>query len=1280
MDLVAIDSDNNIVVMFNDGSGQFVSQNSQLYSIYNPSSLALADLDNNNTLDIVIASKINQTVTILSNDGKAKFVSNSISLDKSPLAITGADLDKDGLVELITSNQDNTISILTNKNNSYVTSNMALPKGAVNPNSVITADLDKDGDLEIITTNQASNNISVFVNNNNVFSPVNLALNQSLSPTTTIASDLDGNGTLDLATSNQDSNNLTLMLAIQPNALSPAQTLPFSQNWSNTGLITTDDNWNNVPGIVGYRGDDLTANTGTDPQTILGEGTPVIDVIANQSNPNGLATGGVAEFDGIANPSVALQGSGTADAPSIIIAVNTTGFNNINVAYNLRDLDGSADNAVQQVALQYRVGTTGNFTNLPAGYVADATQGPNLATLVTPISVTLPSAANNQSVVQVRVITTNAVGNDEWVGIDDISITGEVAAQPGTLQFSSATYSVMENGVSATITVTRTNGSSGTVTVDYATSDGTATAGSDYTASSGTLTFANGETSKTFSVPVLDDVLAEPNETVNLSLSNPTGGATLGSPSVAILTIVNVPKPGSLQFSSATYSVMENGGSATITVTRTNGSEGTVTVDYATSNGTATAGSDYTATSGTLAFANGETSKTFSVPVTDDVLAEPNETVNLALSNPTGGATLGSPSTAILTIVNVPKPGSLQFSSATYSVMENGGSATITVTRTNGSEGTVTVDYATSNGTATAGSDYTATSGTLAFANGETSKTFSVPVTDDVLAEPNETVNLALSNLTGGATLGSPSVAILTIVNVPKPGSLQFSLATYSVMENGGSATITVTRTNGSEGTVTIDYATSDATATAGSDYTATSGTLSFATGETSKTFSVSVINDLTDELNETVNLALSNPTGGATLGTPNSAILTIVDDDPPASLSISDATQAEGNSGTSTITFTVSLTPASALTAMVNYATSDGTATAGSDYVTNSGTLTFAPGVTSQTVSVTINGDTTTEQNETFFVNLTSPVNAVVTDSQALGTITNDDFLDHFTIYAADSSNNRIQRSTDEGASWSIVGLGAGTGLGQFNNPRGVTANLADTVIFVADTGNNRIQRSTNGGTSWTILASAGTTVGKVNAPQALAYDEVQDKLYIADTLNNRIQVVSNASGASPAFSIFANATIGNAIGKVNQPRGIAIDANSNVYVADTANNRIQVNTSGTWAVFAGASAGTAIGKVNAPRSVYVNSLGQVFVADTANNRVQMHNGTSWSVFMSAGTTLGLVRLPEGVTVTANANAIISDTGNNRIQNKAVSGATTIIVGTPGTGQNQFNQPAGIR
>jgi predicted extracellular nuclease len=200
------------------------------------------------------------------------------------------------------------------------------------------------------------------------------------------------------------------------------QTLPFSQDWSNIGLIAVDDNWNGVPGVIGYRGDSITGATGADPQTLTGEGTITVDVIANQSAPNTLTTGGVAEFQ-LVNPSIALNGSGTADAPNIVIHLNTNGQQNINVAYLLRDLDGSADNAIQPVALQYRVGNTGSFINVPAGYVADATTA-GTATLTTSVSATLPAAADNQALLQVRIITSNAVGNDEWVGIDDIAISG----------------------------------------------------------------------------------------------------------------------------------------------------------------------------------------------------------------------------------------------------------------------------------------------------------------------------------------------------------------------------------------------------------------------------------------------------------------------------------------------------------------------------------------------------------------------------------------------------------------------------------------------------------------------------------------------------------------------------------------------------------------------------------------------------------------------------------------------------------------------------------------
>lgn len=307
---------------------------------------------------------------------------------------------------------------------------------------------------------------------------------------------------------------------------SSPQTLPFSQNWTNTGLITANDNWSGVPGIEGFLGQDLTTATGTDPQTVLGTSSVANDltVLANQTNTS-ITNGDVAEFE-ITNPTIALQGSGTADAPHIIINLNTTGQTGINVAYNLRDLDASTDNSVQPVALQYRVGNTGNFTNLPAGFVADATTGPSTATLVTPVSVTLPTACENQAQVQVRIITTNAAGNDEWVGVDDIAVTAGGGGQPvlSINDMSQAEGNSGTTNMTFTVSLSQPAGAGG-VSFNIATQDNTATtANNDYVALSLTgETIAQGQSSKQYNVTINGDTTVEPNETFFVNVTNVTG-------------------------------------------------------------------------------------------------------------------------------------------------------------------------------------------------------------------------------------------------------------------------------------------------------------------------------------------------------------------------------------------------------------------------------------------------------------------------------------------------------------------------------------------------------------------------------------------------------------------------------------------------------------------------------------------------------------------------------------------------------------------------------------
>ncbi len=224
-----------------------------------------------------------------------------------------------------------------------------------------------------------------------------------------------------------------------------AQTLPFSQTWTDVNLITVDNDWNPCPGLMGYTGAGLTGTTGTDPQTILSDGTSTsISVYANKTDPTTFFSGGLAEFQGSLVPDavVAVAGSGSASAPFLLLNLDTRTSYQVRVQYDLRDIEAGADNAVQPVALQYRVGNVGNWTNVPAAFVADATTGPYLATMVTHVDITLPPACDNQSLVQLRVMTTNASGNDEWVGIDNLFVNGSSATstQPSTWGMIKASY------------------------------------------------------------------------------------------------------------------------------------------------------------------------------------------------------------------------------------------------------------------------------------------------------------------------------------------------------------------------------------------------------------------------------------------------------------------------------------------------------------------------------------------------------------------------------------------------------------------------------------------------------------------------------------------------------------------------------------------------------------------------------------------------------------------------------------------------------------------------
>ena len=267
------------------------------------------------------------------------------------------------------------------------------------------------------------------------------------------------------------------------------------------------------------------------------------------------------------------------------------------------------------------------------------------------------------------------------------------------------------------------------------------------------------------------------------------------------------PAQGRLQFDASAYRVNEIAGVATIKVIRTGGSSGQVSVDFTTVNEAAVGGFDYMNRSGTLTFFEGETSKTFDVSVWDDWSLEGNEPLRLVLSRPQGGAIVGTPSNAALTVIDneLRRAGILQFSLANYVVGETNRVALIKVTRSGGTFGAVSVDFSTSDGTANDGWDYINRLRVLTFAPGQTSTTVAVPIVEDTIDENNETIFLYLSNPTGGASLGPQNTARLIIRDNDAGGILNFRASRFSISETSAVAKIVVTRTRGLASGVTVD-------------------------------------------------------------------------------------------------------------------------------------------------------------------------------------------------------------------------------------------------------------------------------------------------------------------------------------------------------------------------------------------------------------------------------------------------------------------------------------------
>lgn len=376
-------------------------------------------------------------------------------------------------------------------------------------------------------------------------------------------------------------------------------------------------------------------------------------------------------------------------------------------------------------------------------------------------------------------------------------------------------------------------------------------------------------------------------------------GGTLSVSSVPVIPPVPsaplVPSWVDVYFSPRIYSIDEDAGSVTVWVKLSATTTYMVSVDYYTSDHTATAYNDYYPASGTLVFNAGERFKSFDVEIiNDDLQEEPIEWIKLNLHNPVR-ANIKDYGIGWIKIID-DELVDVYFDLVSYSVNEGSATTAIMVRLSTSTLNTVTVDYYTSDGTATADEDYYAASGTLTFYPGQKYGAFEVAIIDDNELEDDETVNLTLHNPVN-ADLGNPNTAVLTIIDDDEAifPDVYFSSESYSVNEGGPtvsslsnltSAKITVLRSTAPTEIISVDYYTSDGTATVYSDYQPASGTLTFYSGQYSKSFYVWIVNDDLYESDETVNLTLHNPVN-ANLGSPSTAVLTIIDDDEQGTTSI---------------------------------------------------------------------------------------------------------------------------------------------------------------------------------------------------------------------------------------------------------------------------------------------------------------------------------------------------------------------------------------------------------
>jgi uncharacterized repeat protein (TIGR01451 family) len=573
-------------------------------------------------------------------------------------------------------------------------------------------------------------------------------------------------------------------------------------------------------------------------------------------------------------------------------------------------------------------GGTGAFTivlnAVPTG-TATITIGTSPQCTFAPSTLTFTSA--NWNVIQTVTAT----------AIDDVIVEGGHFCAPASITPSGGgvvgsaapppTISVTDNDTATVTIANTTNGAeaspangamtitqskvSTTDTVIAYTVTGTASSGADYTALSGTVTILAGQTTATITIPVLDDAIVEGNETVIVTMNSLTGTAGVALGVAATRTATNTiadNDTATLTLANTTNGNETGPVSGVMTITQSAVSSVATVISYS-AGGTATSGSDYTALSGTVTIAAGQTTATITIPVINDVAVEGNESVVLTLTSVSSGlATLGTPVTATNTIFDNDAP-TVTIANTTPGNEAGPVNGVMTVTMSATQPAAVIVAYSVT-GTATSGADFTALAGQVTIAAGATTATITIPVINDVIVEGNETVILTLTSIVSGtASLGAPAGLVATNTIADNDAATVAIASTSGSAEGGAPAIFTVTQSLASS-TVTIINLTFAGTATSGTDYAGATATITIPAGSTSATITLAIVDDAVLDPAETIIATLasiSSAQTGITLGSPAAATNTITDND-VASFTIAKAVNIGNISTPQTLTYTITV------------------------------------------------------------------------------------------------------------------------------------------------------------------------------------------------------------------------------------------------------------------------------------------------------------------------------------------------------------------------------------